>query len=102
VVRDVRILQAHGPDEHSLRTVSKTMTINCTLDAGPAWWGYADPADRTRIGRFKQRLLSAGFTSMADADLNASIRSAKLKLLNTVQSNEFHVLRSLFPPLSTT
>ena len=26
------------------------MTINRILYAGPAWWGYADEADQTRIG----------------------------------------------------
>src|SRR6218665_3849701 len=72
---------------------------NRILYAGPAWWGYADEADRTRMGRFMRRLLKAGFTSTADADIDASISSAELKLLNRVQSNEFHVLRPLFPAL---
>ena len=39
----------------------------------PAWWGYDDEADRTRIGRFMRRLLKAGFTSTIDADIDASI-----------------------------
>src|SRR6218665_3167338 len=63
------------------------------------WCGYADEADRTSLGRFMRRLLKAGFTSTADADIDASISSAELKLLNRVQSNEFHVLRPLFPAL---
>src|SRR6218665_1493395 len=46
------------------------------------------------------RLLKDGFTSTADTDIDASISSAQLKLLNRVQSNEFHVLRPLFPPLA--
>ena len=95
----LRVLRAHGLDEHSLRTVCKATTLNRILYAGPAWWGYADEADRTRMGRFMRRLLKAGFTSTADADIDASISSAELKLLNRVQSNEFHVLRPLFPPL---
>ena len=57
-----------------------------------------DAADRTSIGRFMRRLLVAGFTSAADADIDASISSDELKLLNRVQSDELHVLRSLFPP----
>src|SRR6218665_474158 len=96
----LRVLRAHGLDEHSLRTVSKATILNRILYAGPAWWGYADEADRTRMGRFMQRLLKAGLTSTADADIDASISSAELKLLNRVQSNDFHVLRPLFPPLA--
>src|SRR6218665_1425891 len=96
----LRVLRAHGLDERSLRTVCKATTLNRILYAGPAWCGYADEADRTRMGRFMRRLLKDGFTSTADADIDASISSAELKLLNRVQSNEFHVLRPLFPPLA--
>jgi len=35
-----------------------------------------------------------------DADIDTSISSAELKLLNRVQSNEFHILWPLFPPLA--
>src|SRR6218665_130044 len=80
----LRVLRAHDLDEHSLRAVCKATTLNRILYAGPAWWGYADEADR--MGRFMRRLLEDGFTSTADADIDASISSAKLKLLNRVQS----------------
>src|SRR6218665_4033539 len=82
------VFRAHGLDEHSLRTVCKDSTI---LYAGPAWWAiitYVDAADRNRIGRFMRGSLGVGFTSAADADIDASISSAELKLLNAVQSNK--------------
>jgi len=105
----LRVLRAHGlvnslqGYDHQLHLVNSLQgcepaTIDCILYACPAWWGYADEVDRTRIGRFMRRLLKAGFTRAADADIDTSISSAQLKLLNQVQSNEFHVLRSLFPP----
>src|SRR6218665_1651536 len=84
-----RVLRDHGLDEHSLRTVCKATTINRILYAGPAWWGYAD-ADRNRIGRFMRRLLGAGFTRAAHADIDASINSAVLvKLINAPCTCEF-------------
>src|SRR6218665_978937 len=55
----LRVLRAHSLDEHSLRTVCKATTLNRILYAGPAWWGYADEADRTGMGRFMRRLLKA-------------------------------------------
>jgi len=71
----------------------------CYGNGGRNIWN-AKTTDRTRIGRFVRRLLKAGFTSAADADIDASISSAELKLLNRVQSNEFHVMaRHCFPPL---
>lgn len=54
-----------GLDEHSMQTVCKATNINRILYAGPAWCGYADKADRTRIGWFVRRLFMAGFTSAA-------------------------------------
>src|SRR6218665_1772227 len=45
----LRVLRAHGLDEHSLRTVCKATTLNRILYACPAWWGYADEADRTTL-----------------------------------------------------
>src|SRR6218665_3430737 len=85
----LRVLRAHDLDEHSLRTVCKATTLNRIWYAGPAWLGYADEADRTRIGRFVRRLLKAGFTSAAEANIDTLISSVELKLLNRVQSNEF-------------
>src|SRR6218665_1295751 len=79
----LRVLRADGLDEHSLRTVSKATTSNRILYAGPAWWGFADEADRTKIGRFMRRLLiKAGFTSATEADIDDSVSPAELKLLS--------------------
>src|SRR6218665_925853 len=36
----LRVLRAHGLDEHYLRTVCKATTLNRILYAGPELWGY--------------------------------------------------------------
>ena len=96
----LHILRAHGLDELSLRTVCKSTTINPILCAGPAWWGCADEADRTRIGRFMRRLLKAGFTGANNARHRCFNQLSRTQTAQPVQSNEFHVLRSLFPSLA--
>ena len=58
----------------------------------------ADEADWTRIGSKIGPKIAQG--SAADADIDATISSAKLKLLNRVQSNEFNVRGSLFTTLA--
>src|SRR6218665_2950131 len=69
----LRVLRAHGPAllANSLQGYDHQPHLVCWS----GMVGYADEADRTRMGRFMRRLLKAGFTSTADADIDASISS---------------------------
>ena len=45
----LRLLRAHGLPDPALKIVARATTINRILYVGPAWWGYANAADKRRI-----------------------------------------------------
>ena len=92
------VLQAHGLDEHSLRTVCNATNINRILYAGPEWWGYAEAADRTRISQFMQRLL--GLVCRVQQMRTSTSQSAQLNSNCSTWSNptNFTSYGHYFPP----
>src|SRR6218665_3361735 len=92
----LRLLRAHGLPDHALKIVARATTINRIQYAGPAWWGYANAADKGRIQRFLERMFKSGFLTEQDTDIESQMTAADYNLLRAVVRNERHVLRHLF------
>src|SRR6218665_2988403 len=72
----LRLLRAHGLPDHALKIVARATTINRIQYAGPAWWGYANAADKGRIQRFLERMFKSGFLTEQDTDIESQMTAA--------------------------
>src|SRR6218665_3642947 len=69
----LRLLRAHGLPDHALKIVARATTINRIQYAGPAWWGYANAADKGRIQRLLERMFKSGFLTEQDTDIESQM-----------------------------
>ena len=60
----------------ALKIITRATTINRTLYAGPAWWGYANASDKEGIQRFLDRIYKSGFLTEQDTGIESQMTVA--------------------------
>src|SRR6218665_1116309 len=68
-----KIHSVKNTESTSCKTVARATTINRIQYAGPAWWGYANAADKGQIQRFLERMFKSGFLTEQDTDIESQM-----------------------------
>ena len=97
----LRILRSNGLPSGALCRVAEATVVSRLTYAAPAWWGLTTAEDRKRLERLLQRIKHAGYLPPNSPDIDQLVCDADASLLKAVIRNDFHVLRSLFPPIIT-
>jgi hypothetical protein len=94
----LRIMKAHGMQPHSCQNVFHSVTLAKLTYCSPAWWGYANAAERDRIEGFLRRCKRFGYYPHNAAPFAELCTEADTKLLKRVINDDEHVLHYLLPP----
>src|SRR6218665_1476111 len=94
----LHVLRSHGLSDVSLHGVTKATAVARLLYAAPAWWGFTTAEDRNKLEQFLNRTRRMGYLPGDSPAVSEMVHDAEDKLLSAVTSNQFHVLRRLFPP----
>jgi hypothetical protein len=97
----LRILRSNGLPSGALCRVAEATVVSRLTYAAPAWWGLTTAEDRKRLERLLQRIKHAGYLPPNSPDIDQLVCDADASLLKAVIRSDFHVLRSLFPPIIT-
>ena len=57
----LRTLRHHGMSASAVQTVFKAIVVAKLSYASPAWWGFANMADRGRLEAFLRRSVRLGY-----------------------------------------
>ena len=96
----LRTLRAHGLGDSLLKTTFKSIVLSRLLYASPAWYGYANSADRNRMQSFINKAIRSNFCQ-AGVVYEELTERADQKLFKLILKEPSHVLHSLLPPKST-
>jgi len=95
----LRTLRNHGMPASSLETVFQAVVVAKLSYASPAWWGFANMADRGRLEAFLRRSVRLGYRRTTGETLLEICDRADDKLFATIISRgDRHLLFPLFPP----
>jgi hypothetical protein len=96
----LRILRSHGLPQGALQEVTTATSVARLLYAAPAWWGHTTADDRERLERMMHRMRKLDYLPTTTPSIEALVFEADKGLLHAVMRKDFHVLRSLFPPVA--
>ena len=94
----LRTLRHHGLPTAALHTVFQATVVARLAYASPAWWGYANPADRARLEAFLRRSVLFGHRAASAPTLASICATADDKLFRHITNNKQHLLYPLLPP----
>jgi hypothetical protein len=90
----LRTLRAHGMKSTDLHTVFQSAIISRLTYAAPAWWGFANAADRNRLENFLKKGAHAGFCSPGTRTFVQLCEDADDTLFEQIIMHPAHVLHS--------
>ena len=93
----LRTLRHHGMPVSAIQTVFQAIVVAKLSYASPAWWGFANMADRGRLEAFLRRSVRLGYRRTTDETLLDICDRADDKLFATI-IDRGHLLFPLFPP----
>jgi len=96
----LRLLRAHGMCEAAIQTIFRSVIIAKLTYAASAWRGFTKAFDRQRIDALLRRSKRSGFYATHMPMFDELCDTADEQLFDKVQTNVFHILRSLLPPES--
>jgi len=96
----LRLLRAHGMCEAAIQTIFRSVIIAKLTYAASAWRGFTKASDRQRIDALLRRSKRSGFYATHLPMFDELCDIADEQLFDKVQTNIFHILRSLLPPES--
>ena len=88
----IRTLRAHGLTGHALHTVFKATVQARLLYCTPAWLGFCNAADRTRLDSFLRRCKRLGYCDVDTSLILEQFQLADEALFERVQNDDRHVL----------
>jgi len=97
----LRTLRAHGMPGHALQLVFQSTALAKLRYASPAWWGFTNASDRSRLEGFLRRSIKAGYCSANLQSFADLCVSADERFFHHVITNAEHVLNPLLPPAAT-
>ena len=97
----LRILRSHGLGEAEIQTVFRSTVQAKLLYASPAWWGFANSAQRDRLESFLRRSAKAGFHPPGSPTFSELCDISDETLFRAVMSDPTHPLHQLLPPKVT-
>lgn len=96
--RTLRTLRQHGLPNGIIHDIFQATVVAKISYASPAWWGYANVADRARLEAFLQRSVRFGFRSASAPTLGSVCALADDRLFAKIINDSRHLLRPLLPP----
>ena len=94
----LRTLRQHGLPSHIIHDVFQATVVGKLTYASPAWWGYANAADRARLEGFMRRCVRLDFRSASSPTFASVCDEADDRLFSAINNNPRHLLRTLLPP----
>src|SRR6218665_2597384 len=92
----LRTLRSHGLRPLELHLVARMTSVASLMYASPAWWGFTDAAERTRLNRLLASLRRAGYLPVDFPSFEELARLADDGLFRSISCNPNHVLRHYF------
>ena len=97
----LKMLKAHGLDQISVFSVCYATVLSRILYAAPAWWGFANSADRAKLQAVLDRARRWGYYKSTAPSVEAVCEARERKLFAEILSEPSHVLHHLLPPDKT-
>jgi hypothetical protein len=94
----LRTLKHHGLPTKALHTIFQATVVAKLAYAAPAWWGFANVADKARLEAFLRRSVQLGYREQSAPTLARICGEAENKLFKNITSDSQHLLRHLLPP----
>src|SRR6218665_2576909 len=88
----LRTLRSHGLRPLELHLVARMTSVASLMYASPAWWGFTDAAERTRLNRLLASLSRSGYLPVDFPSFEELARLADDGLFRSISSNPDHVL----------
>jgi len=92
----LRTLRSHGLRPGKLHVVTRATTVSSLMYASPAWWGFTDASERSRLNRLIAGLMQAGYLPTDFPTFEELARQADAGLFWAICANPDHVLRHYF------
>ena len=94
----LKIIKSNGLAARHLNSVCQATLVSPMTYASPAWWGFANIGDLTRVQSVLNRGHRWGFTSAPDPpNFNTICAKVETKFFNKICSLSNHVLHCLLP-----
>jgi len=96
----IQTLRSHGLRPGEPHMVTSATAVSSIMYASPAWWGFTNASERSRLNRLIAALKRAGFLPTDFPTFDELARQADAGLFRAICSNPDHVLRHYFtlPP----
>ena len=95
----LRVLRNHGLPPAALHEVCRASTMARLMYASPAWWGFANAGERSRIEGFIGKTKRFGYLPPASPTAEELSSCADTTLFKAVTSDQYHVLYGLLPAI---
>src|SRR6218665_854360 len=94
----IQTLRSHGLRPGEPHMVMSATAVSSIMYASPAWWGFTNASERSRLNRLIAALKRAGFLPTDFPTFDELARQADAGLFRAICSNPDHVLRHYFTP----
>ena len=94
----LKTLRAHGLVEQNLWDVTRATVVAQLLYASPAWWGFLNSEDKTRLESVLTKAQRYGYLPTGFSTLDELREKLDDPLFHSSRYNPYHVLHQLLPP----
>ena len=98
----IRLLCAHGLSGVRLQDIVRATTMARILYASPAWFGFTNEMQRTRINAVIKKFIRYGYLPKDQLQFETLNDKADSNLFLSTLHNPGHVLHNLLPPVKIT
>ena len=98
----LKLLRSHGLSDTRVGQVCRSTLVSKLLYASPAWRGFCNEEDLSRLSAVVRKAVRWGVYSSACLSLNDEFDRADEKLFSSLLNNPCHVLHQLLPPTKNT
>jgi len=94
----LRTLRHHGLPTPALHVIYQSVVVAKLSYASPAWWGFTNAHDRSRLEAFLRKSTRFGYRAASSPTLASVCAEADDKLFQSISNNRRHLLYPLLPP----
>ena len=98
----LKTLRNHGLDKTGISQVCRSTLINRLVYASPAWRGFCNAVDISRLVGVERKARRWGFYEQASQGLVDILDQADKELFHKILSRPDHVLQQHLPPVKVT